>query len=498
MMTFLRSQKSLLLLGTALFFIAFFNEWQDFWVLWRDNIIYQHGFLVLATTCFLLFKRRSELSEMAFRPSILGVAVLLGLAAIMLLAKAADIKTIRLALLPFVALTWGYTLWGRAFLKHAGTPILLLIFAAPIWDDFSFLFQAITVFANNIFLSFTGIPATIQEFYITIPGGTFFVDGGCSGVRYLMVGLFLAPVYGFLFYQSAPRTLLLLVIAGLLSMLANWIRVFGIIIAGHVTDMQSSLLNDHELFGWVIFVVVALLPLLFIARKLEPAVPPVAKVPDKQSSENGVSQFPSKTIIFTSAIIVFVPVFLFAQTVINTGESLKSQLPQEMEPWKGPIKNANIWEPQFLNADVNEGGLYVSDNFEIVQVFLVSYSNQNQEQELIYYLNSLFDQDEWRKVSEQIVQAPENHFGVQEVKATTLEKKSDGEWITILWWYDIGGYPTVSKLEAKLMGGLKKLSGNSRGELWALAARCEEQTAKSCAQKQAIFASFLEHLTKSE
>ncbi|WP_170005743.1 exosortase A [Marinobacter guineae] len=493
MITFLSSQRPLLLSCTALFILAFLPEWHDFWILWRDSIIYQHGFLVLATIGYLLFKQRSKLFQMAFNPSTLGLLALISLSLVMLLAKAADIKTIRLGLLPFIALAWGYTLWGKAFLKNAGTPIILLVFATPIWDDFSFVFQNITVIANNALLSLFGIPATIKEFYITIPGGTFFVDGGCSGVRYLMVGLFIAPVYGFLYYKTVSKTVLLIVVAAFLSMLSNWIRVFGIIIAGHVTDMQSSLLKDHELFGWVIFILITLIPLFFIARKLESDAPSTAEDAQSSVSNNVDPEIPRKWIIGSSAVVALIPIVLFVQTDLLKPSSVAglTDLPNVEDPWRGPLTNANIWAPEFVNADVNKGGIYVSDEFEMLQIYLVSYAQQDQDQELIYYQNELYDNENWRLISSQVLDAPDNSFGVTQLKETILKNKSDNEWITIWWWYDVGGFKSISKLEAKVVGGLMKLAGNSKGEFWALAARCEEPTLEACKAQRAVFTKFL-------
>lgn len=142
---------------------------------------------------------------------------------------------------------------------------MLLIFAVPVWDDLSPLLQHITVFFNNIFLQLAGIQATIKEFYIMLEVGTFLVEDGCSGVRYLMVALFLASFYGQLHYRSYMATVQLVLISALLSMLANWIRVFGIIAAGHYTNMETSLVEDHELFGWVVFVIFTLIPLFYIS-----------------------------------------------------------------------------------------------------------------------------------------------------------------------------------------------------------------------------------------
>ncbi|MFE8071679.1 EpsI family protein [Marinobacteraceae bacterium S3BR75-40.1] len=492
----LRSQASLLILMLGLFAIAFWPELHDFFVLWETSIIYKHGFLVALVTGYLIYKQRSELVALPFNPSLAGLVALLALCAIMLLAKAADIKTIRLLLIPFIAVVWGYTLWGKAFVRVAGTPIMLLIFATPIWDDFSPVFQRITVAANTLLLYFTNIPVTIKEFYITIPSGTFHVAGGCSGVRYLMVGLFLAPVYGFLNYKNVKRTLLLTVIVGFLSMLSNWLRVFGIILIGHYSEMQSPIVKDHELFGWVIFVVFTLMPFFFIARKLEPVATPSNLAADKPAPEKQQHRFFKSWIIASSAVVAFIPVFFFVQTdLLNKGtpETLPN-LPRVQSPWQGPLSNINIWTPSFFNADIDKGGIYVSESFQKLQVYLVAYNQQHQDSELIYYRNKIYDPEKWELVSSGVEKAPESRLGATQVKELLLKNRSNNEWIIVWWWYDTAGFKSVSKLETKLVGGLKKLAGHNQGEFWALAANCKSPSPESCKKQRETFRSFLNDL----
>ncbi|MEP2606637.1 exosortase A, partial [Marinobacter sp.] len=263
------SRQYLWLLAVPLLVFGLWAEWQTFFSLWYDSIIYNHGFLVLAGTLFLLYLRRESLAELRVNASPLALFLLAGASVVLLLSQAADIRVFRLLLVPLLIIIWGWSIWGKGFLKTAGGPIMLLIFGVPIWDDLSPLLQHITVFFNEIFLQIADIDATIKEFYIILKVGAFVVENGCSGVRYLMVGLFLASFYGQLHYRSHTPTVLLVLIAALLSMLANWIRVFGIIAAGHYTNMETSLVEDHELFGWVIFVIFTLVPLFYISAKLD-------------------------------------------------------------------------------------------------------------------------------------------------------------------------------------------------------------------------------------
>jgi exosortase A len=485
---------------TLVFGVLFAPEWIAFFDLWYNSIIYSHGFLVLGISLYLLWLQWPELKTWVLTPSLLGFAALAFCSFLLLYAKAADIKTITLLALPVVIVSWGWALWGIRFVRTCGVPILVLVYAAPIWDDFSPLFQEITVFANHILLSVVHIPAEIRELYITIPSGTFFVAGGCSGVRYLMVALCLGTVYGNLFYSSARRTILLTVIAGALSMVANWIRVFGVIVAGHVTEMQSSLVKDHEVFGWVVFFIVTLIPLLFIARKLE-NTPPASSTktePDSKptlATARSGSSMATTSVLASLLILLSIPVIFYSQTqlFVKSDSSIVPGLPEAPANWSGPLRFADFWKPDFHNEDINLSGVYVSQSLQRVQFQIVGYVTQEQGKELVYYSNRLYNSKQWSLVSNQTIQTDKNQLGVGEVKESILENRNSGARIVIWSWYYLNGYQSPSILKVKLIGGVHALLGDESGALLAVAAHCD--AAEGCASQRDNMQDFLKAIT---
>ncbi|MGM0767468.1 MAG: exosortase A [Pseudomonadota bacterium] len=485
------------LLAIPLLALSLWAEWRDFFHLWYDSIIYNHGYLVLAGTVFLLYLRRDALAALTVSGSGFALFLLAGASALLLFAQAADIRFVRLALVPFLILFWGWSIWGRGFLTIAGGPIMLLLFAVPFWDDLSPLLQHITVFFNDIFLNLADIEATINEFFIVLEVGTFLVENGCSGVRYLMVALFLASFYGQLYYRSITRTALLVVIAGLLSMLANWIRVFGIIAAGHYTKMETSLVEDHELFGWVIFLIITLVPLFFIAGKLEPESGKVASRPAAETNAVPASTTKRASVIWpiaASVLIIWpalVPLAVEARTD-RLAQSWSPTLPEPAPDWRGPLRHANIWQPDYRKPDIDLSGVYVSDDLERVQLQITGYRRQTQNKELIFYGNELFDSADWRLISsgKRKVPAPSD-LSPGRVNETIIERRDDGVTVILWSWYNIGSVLTDSSIEAKITGALKKITGDNRGALWAVASYCDGAGHSGCQSQRATFTRFL-------
>lgn len=492
------SRQYLWLLSVPLLVFGLWAEWQAFFSLWYDSIIYNHGFLVLAGTLFLLYLRKESLAKLSINAAPLPLVLLAGASVVLLLSQAADIRVFRLLLVPPIVTLWGWSIWGKGFLKAAGGPIMLLIFAVPVWDDLSPLLQHITVFFNNIFLQLAGIQATIKEFYIMLEVGTFLVEDGCSGVRYLMVALFLASFYGQLHYRSYRATVQLVLISALLSMLANWVRVFGIIAAGHYTNMETSLVEDHELFGWVVFVIFTLVPLFYISARLDKpsedtaATPASAGTPERVRSSIAWPVIASVLVVWPS----LVPLAVQAKTERMALEWNPS-LPESLPEWRGPLKHANIWQPDYQNPDINLGGVYVSDDLQQVQLQITGYRLQSQDKELIYYRNRLFNGDEWALVSQSGQKLDiDSYPGLNRINETIIKRQIGGEQIIIWSWYGVGDTLTDSRIKAKITGAFNKITGDSRGALWALAGRCEGNEIADCDQQRKAFSRFLESVQR--
>jgi exosortase A len=490
-------QLTLWLSGLALVMAGLWPEWRDFFRLWHESIIYNHGFLVLAGIPYLLYRRREALSRLTFQPSWIAFLLLAGATVALLLVRAADIQVIRLLLVPIILVLWGWALVGRSITEAAAGPVLLLIFAVPLWDELSPLLQHITVFFNDIFLRLLDIEAEIREFYIILDVGIFHVETGCSGVRYLMVGLFSGSVYGQLYYRNLTLKIALVVAAALLSMLSNWIRVFGIIAAGHFTNMESSLLDDHEVFGWITFAVFTLTPLIMIAGRLDRGDhgTPIASVAHGQAEQAAVWTRTNPFWVAGASFLVFWPILVPAALEPRTEKAAAEWSPdliRGVPGWQGPLAHANVWEPDYTSPDIDRGGVYVSDDLERVQLHLTGYRRQSQERELIYFRNRLADPKRWQVLSERRYE-PESseEAAIPAVIETVIEQRDNGTRVLVWSWYQVGGVMTESRMEAKVLGALNRLTGDQRGALWALAGVCEARASSVCEGQRNVFEKFL-------
>jgi|TARA_R110002060_G_scaffold29186_2_gene39436 exosortase len=133
-------------------------------------------------------------------------------------------------------------------------PALFLIFLVPIWGIATHTLQNISTYAVTYMMNLTHIPIYVEGNRISIPAGVFEIAGGCSGLRYLIVSLAISSLFIFLNIRKYSHAFTFLGLAIIGALVVNWLRITLLILIGHYTDMQSSLMHDHNSFGWYLYI----------------------------------------------------------------------------------------------------------------------------------------------------------------------------------------------------------------------------------------------------
>lgn len=144
---------------------------------------------------------------------------------------------------------------------------VILISGVPIWDVSIMVLQPLVILVTQAVLTSLRIPALFSDSLVMLPSGTFEIAEGCAGLRYLLAALAFSATYAFLYIANNKNRILFIAATCLLSILSNLIRVISIIWIGYATEMESSLVQDHYFYGWVIFSLV-LIPSLWLSLKI--------------------------------------------------------------------------------------------------------------------------------------------------------------------------------------------------------------------------------------
>ncbi len=448
---------------------------------------YQHGYLVLALTAWLVAReiRRSPLAPSA--PSVLGLACLSAAVLGVLVGRAATTSSIAFLFLPLV---WPVAVWactGSTNARRLAVPLLYFYFAVPLWDAFNTPLQRLTVIVVSAWLRAAAIPAYIDGNLIHLPNGTFEIAGGCSGLHFLVAGLALAALAGLLHHERWRERALLVAAALVVSLVANWLRVFTVVVAGYLTDMQHYLVaKNHYYFGWALFLV-CWVPVIMLDRRLQRSARPSATSsrPTTQTGRavSGVKVDPTSTrratfalrAIATVAVIVLgagIWISRALEAPLVVGRPATTGVPV-VAGWRELGEWSDAHRPVFVGATTEISGRYVRDGLEVA-AFIARYAAQGQGHEVVYYAN--------RPEGEgaEIVSRAKVDVPGRDAPFAELEVADRGGARSLVWFQlRVAGRPVIGEIQAKLLQATGVLRGRRDAEALVLSASCAEDCSRA-------------------
>ena len=237
---------------------------------WYIDPDYSHGFLVPVLSAYLIWQRRDKLRLVARRPSMWGMAIVIGSIGLLFLGSlGAELFLARISLLGSICGLIVY-FCGTAVLRAIAFPMAFLLFAIPIpviiYNEIVFPLQFIASrFATRTLEILNLFPIMREGNVLIMPGMSLQVVEACSGIRSLMSLLALAAGYGYLVERSIVVRWILIVAMVPLAIVSNGTRVMITALMANYIGPQAAEGFMHEFSGWVIFVVATVLFLAFHA-----------------------------------------------------------------------------------------------------------------------------------------------------------------------------------------------------------------------------------------
>ena len=301
------------------------------------------------------------------------------------LTWAASIQIGHQILLPVLMIGAIAAVGGLAIARACAFPVGYLYFAVPVWGVVNAALQSLTTAAVTVVLRMTGIPAYVEGNFVHIPAGTFAIAGGCSGLHFVIVALAIAALQGEIERVALRTRVLLLCIAAAMSVVTNWVRVYGVILNGYLTDMQGYLVVvDHYTYGWVLFALMMAL-YFWLTRRMLAAIPLADAEP---ASIPVAAAWPWAACAATiTALAVGPALAAVAQRHASAGAATVA-LPAGVDGWQGPLPADSGWAPQYPGADGSAVATYRNGD-RAVEVYMNLYRHQGQGHELVGYDNDL-------------------------------------------------------------------------------------------------------------
>jgi exosortase A len=468
-------------LGILLFFLPTWHSLSNLWL--KMDYAYSYGFLCIVIALVTAYKNRENTFKLQTKPSYLAMILLIAASFTWFIAHYLQIQVgAQLTLVAIIFFSVA-SLYGRRVALSQIVPILYLLLSIPVWDYLNPLLQELTTLVATTMLEATNLAVFIEGNRITLPYGVIEIAGGCSGLRYFLVSLVLTLFYSQQRRNTLKTTTLFFVIAIIFGLIANWVRVTSLILIGYQSKMQSELMADHETFGWIIYIIVAI-PAVIIMNYIE------------RHSNEKPAIINSTTYSFTPSITVLVFSLLFLSVgplllLLTEHQQIKSSPPYLLNAtppnslWATQSKFDKSWTPNFKGAKlVDTQSFTLISNQQTVTVVGLFYGKEQQGQELVSDENTLADSKLWN------LSSPTNEFHYPEKTPviSTVIRNTRGESKLIYAYYKIGKYQTNKPLLAKLAQLQSLTTPEILKGLFAYRIDCENQ----CKHASATLSKFID------
>ncbi|HEY8508733.1 MAG TPA: exosortase/archaeosortase family protein [Steroidobacteraceae bacterium] len=446
---------------------------------------YQHGWLIAAVSLVWCARVIYRLRSHPLTPGVPGAIILAVLLLLWLLASNANSVMMQHLLLPPVICAAVMAVAGWPIARQLLMPVAYLYFAIPVWDYALPFLQFMSVTASEAILHAMRVPATVHEYTVTLPAGTFEIIEGCSGKRYFMVALAVATLLA----TELPlkRAITLIVLAGALSMVANWIRIVIVIYSGYLTDMKHYFVAvEHRTLGHVIFALLIGV-IIFVARRYSRVrVPESPKAFAQETASPRMSRLAARAAV-PFGLLLGTFAFSKAHTSVEPAFAEVGMFPVAAGRWAGPLPPQSQWSPRYINPDSERRAAYVSAEGTI-EAYANVYGMQRQGRELVFHGNSPAGDlvRVWPYRSWEITTGAGPNLSAFEARS------QDGLWL-VAHVFKVGGWSTPSEPLAQLSYGVKSFVHPPPAGAIVLAARCRE----SCESARALVTTFWDDMSAS-
>ncbi len=465
-----KSALSLLLVGCGVILYSYWDTFGRLFALWNDvEGEYAHGWLIIAVVLFLVWDKRHTLSRMQPRLDIRPVVMLPFFGFLWLLGSLVDVNLVQVISVLLIMMLFIWFALGYGIAKELVFAMLFVFFATPVWLPLQMPFQVITVHAVHQMLMLMDIPVIRDGYLLTIPEGSFAVLEACSGLRYFLVAFALSTLFSYLnFYRFKIRLLYVLLFL-MASLLANWLRVFVVIYAGHLTQMEHPYIHDHANLGWYIFLVMVALLYWFGYKYLTKwdVMPTEKEQKTAPVATNTLfrSQPTKVTVLLLASLLLIVPPALSDYLRSNTPAPLSNIEMPDIAGWAMLSESPEpLVLPDYKGADLTIGTVYQGATAG-VQAAVAYYSSSKPGASLIDYANRIADGESWLQLtSERDYLQLSGH-----VKEVTIRSGAGSDRI-VWYWYRVGGRVSTEKYQAKLFEVVGILTGRPDGALIMISA----------------------------
>jgi exosortase A len=447
MLELLRQNKTLILLAIVILGLpaVLFSTTLSMVEIWNTDGSYGHGFLIFPISIWLIFQQRKKINSQALKPEPRAFLLFFIIIFLWLIAKVVDVQLVQQLSLIALILTSILIIFGHALFALLCFPLFFLFLAVPMGQSLIQPMMVLTADFTVAAIQLVGIPIYRDGLLFSLPSGNWSVVEACSGVRYIIASFTLGTLYAYLTYDSNLKRVSFVVIAVIVSAIANGLRAFGIVLIGHFSKMQYGTSGDHTFYGWIFYGLIIFL-LFYVGliwadtRKSEN---------DKELPQTTATQSKKRVavmigIVLGSLVVVQVLASSIVDKSYNEVGNIAFKAPQNYDAWQVTDDRDLGWQPEIRNpqAHITKTYQYGSD---LVQISIGYFANQQQGAEAISSENKLTTHSgRWKQTNS--VDLKLEDFYVRETELKYGDRK------LLVWnWYLVGENETPNEYIAKII-----------------------------------------------
>jgi EpsI family protein len=431
------------------------------WELWMTREDYSHGFLVPLISLYLIRLRWEAIRSLPVRPACFsGVGFLLPSLAGLLVGIAGGVITV--SSVSYIGLLAGLTLFlfGYRFLQLLAFPLAYLIFMTPfldvVVDPLHHPLQVMGATVVSALFQGAGVPTYLDGTFIHFPNGVLEVAVQCSGAGFLISALAIGVPLAALVLHSWWSRGALILIALLVSIVANWMRIALIGTIGYVSGWGPQVHGPlHILQGMLVYWVG--LGMLFIAAWILVKVERQRMSPVRRpAAAGGLSECegirPERGLAWRQwrrawrvalAMLAGTTLYLYGydRGPVEARQNFAS-LPSTIGQWVAREREQATPVVRIQGADQELMRVYRRTDGTTVRLYVAYLSSQVQGRELVSYLTAPLHQDS---------AAATISFGQETLPVNVGFSMEHRAKTPILFWYAVDGKTIADRYEAKLV-----------------------------------------------
>jgi exosortase A len=422
--------------------------------LWVSSDIFNHCLFVLPGAVFLAYLKRSELNVSDVKPNYFVLFLCLGSLSLYAIGLAGELQLfMHVATFTFLPLSV-WALIGNQLALKILFPLAFIIFCVPVGEELIPALQEVTADLSMVMLNWSGIPVYRSGLYFEIPQGRFLVAEACSGISFFIASLVIGSLYAYLNISSIKRRTSFMLVSIALPIIANGIRVFGIILIGYLTDMEHAVGADHLIYGWVFFsiVIVCLFGIGEMVREKHQQVEVLQPELAGERWTTDKSFYPSLICIIV-LMLAYSAWFRLINAQLNQS-SATTHLTLSLTEGADQTNYSSNWKPEFIEPaqEFHYSRMMLNTSIDVyVAWYPLGYG------ELITSGNRLYTEKSWSLKSTNNLQLESD----QNIRISAIVNHSNKRLLSS--WYLIDGKLITNNKIAKLYETYQILMGNHVG-----------------------------------